>query len=873
MDSARQLCWQSAHPLGFAVQLKLTPELRQALVAARGTGEAVSLRFRGEPAKEAVLSIGSTEHVFRTDQAGLMEVVEVSTRAKGATSIASIKHRLTLQRTPPGGLPSSLAASSLGAGAAPRQRGPSAPGNVPIGMPARSASAADAGARPTPPPAAAAASAGAAAAGNGRGGGMAPPAVSAPTAAAKKLGELPRPRSAQQLSTAPAANGTGRPAAPGARPPRQTPTPPPPELGSTAADGSAAAAAPAGARTANGSGGGSGGSGGGGGSSPVGQAGGGGGGGGGGSGGGAAELPRAAVQAARQGNLVLVIAALLRDQPLTASSLTARIDAIYRAAGAKPEAREYVRRVLDDSCTMTNNRMKLKPEILAREARALDDLLCNASPTTDVPSDRGRSAGARAGAAGGAGSKRYASCSPDPRLSPDQDGAGGGGGGGGGGGVRAWEDNASAGDDSPDGGAPAAPSARPAAAVTAAAGTAAKQGVKRPRAGGPSAGTAAGAGAAAPPRPGQKPGQRPGQAGGRGGGAAAAGKAAVRYDLFDDLTDPPPVPAPPPSTQQNAGRAAAAKATAAAIAASRRMGVASGGPRGLKSHAPTPPATSPAAKAPAAAAAQPKTAAVKPKTSPPRPVPPPAAAVMNGGAPGRVPNGKLGSRAAAPPGGGTAPAAAAAAAAAAPAAAVASPAVMPPATSPPGPTSAGGPVRTASEELGGAPSESAMDTEGGGRGTSTALTATVGGAASPDSETWNLDPEIQAYAEIDLIEDDKDAEWYRSYVDWKPDPRPAVQSLEEYEQYERQYRQEYDVYHRLNLKYNEVVREAEAHRAAVEAVAGAEERGKSVQALWRLGASKWKLLEAWKAARRNLHADLIQLRSRATEYISRQGAA
>lgn len=82
---------------------------------------------------------------------------------------------------------------------------------------------------------------------------------------------------------------------------------------------------------------------------------------------------------------------------------------------------------------------------------------------------------------------------------------------------------------------------------------------------------------------------------------------------------------------------------------------------------------------------------------------------------------------------------------------------------------------------------------------------------------------------------------------------------------------------RLNQKYSEVVREAESYRAAVEAAApGSEQRRRSLAALWRLGAGKWRLLEAWKAARRNLHADLGDLRARVAEYAARaerQGGA
>ncbi len=71
----------------------------------------------------------------------------------------------------------------------------------------------------------------------------------------------------------------------------------------------------------------------------------------------------------------------------------------------------------------------------------------------------------------------------------------------------------------------------------------------------------------------------------------------------------------------------------------------------------------------------------------------------------------------------------------------------------------------------------------------------------------------------------------------------CVQSTAQYEQYEREYRTKYEVYHRLNQRYNEVVRQAMALRAAVDEAAGPEERRRRIHALWQLGANKWKLLE------------------------------
>ncbi|PNH08641.1 hypothetical protein TSOC_004791 [Tetrabaena socialis] len=91
-------CYQNSQPLGFAVQLRLTPELKQALINAQASGEAVSLRFREEPLREAVLAVAGQEYCFTTaPQAGQVEVVELAPRSRGATSIAGIKHRLTLQ--------------------------------------------------------------------------------------------------------------------------------------------------------------------------------------------------------------------------------------------------------------------------------------------------------------------------------------------------------------------------------------------------------------------------------------------------------------------------------------------------------------------------------------------------------------------------------------------------------------------------------------------------------------------------------------------------------------------------------------------------------------------------------------------------------
>jgi hypothetical protein len=49
--------------------------------------------------------------------------------------------------------------------------------------------------------------------------------------------------------------------------------------------------------------------------------------------------------------------------------------------------------------------------------------------------------------------------------------------------------------------------------------------------------------------------------------------------------------------------------------------------------------------------------------------------------------------------------------------------------------------------------------------------------------------------------------------------------------------------HRLGLRYNEVLREALAGKEAVDGAADPEERRRCLQELWRLGATKWRLLE------------------------------
>ncbi|KXZ53992.1 hypothetical protein GPECTOR_5g104 [Gonium pectorale] len=109
------LCFQARNPLPFAVQLRLTPELKQALINARAVGEPVSLRFREEPQREAVMSIGNTEYVFSSaPAAGQLEVLELAPKARGATAVAAIRQRLTLQRAAdsdarPRGLAGSLA--------------------------------------------------------------------------------------------------------------------------------------------------------------------------------------------------------------------------------------------------------------------------------------------------------------------------------------------------------------------------------------------------------------------------------------------------------------------------------------------------------------------------------------------------------------------------------------------------------------------------------------------------------------------------------------------------------------------------------------------------------------------------------------------
>lgn len=156
--SSRPFCFQTHSPLGFAVQLKLTPELKQALIEAQANGKPLALRFREEPHKEvslatsacarpealcdpgcftntvsqagsaswrvrcaprapnatpppteahllpspphtqAVLCVGTTEYLFGTTPTSQQqEVMEMTPRSKGACAVASVKQRLTLQ--------------------------------------------------------------------------------------------------------------------------------------------------------------------------------------------------------------------------------------------------------------------------------------------------------------------------------------------------------------------------------------------------------------------------------------------------------------------------------------------------------------------------------------------------------------------------------------------------------------------------------------------------------------------------------------------------------------------------------------------------------------------------------------------------------
>ncbi|GLI62794.1 hypothetical protein VaNZ11_005542 [Volvox africanus] len=873
-------CYQNGNPLGFAVQLRLTPELKQALISARASGEPFSLRFRDEPHREAVLTVAGQEYFFSTaQQAGQVEVVEMHPGSKLASSVSSVKQRLTIQRpldadTRPRGL-------GLGAPLAEDRRKRSAvllDGNQRGGgVHPRVTTTTEILTRPAAPqqgslvggaPGLSGRFGGGVAALGGTGSSFRQTQGSAPAGPRAagvnnrpgempKSMELPKPRSQQPGGCALVKQGAPTKT-------RITPTPPRQDSGGS---GDGTVTGQLDVRPC------SGGSGGGGGSSPVGY-------GSGGApgavaaapGGGAAaaaattappppvELPRGAVLAARRGDLPLVVAALLREQPLTASSLQSRIDQAYRTAAAKLEAREYVKRVIDNCCSMSANRMNLRPDVLAREGPRLDELLSGTSPTTDAATERGRGTGAGKNGSmivQGAMAKRMASCSPDRRTSPDTHqspvlGPQGGG-------RSSTEDAAGTsvatgtvgGEDDDDGrsilqNGPARIALRQIPAAS-----------KRQRTSGPGS-----AGQPPPPPSQQRNGTGSGYGSGRGGGGGSSG--ALRgYDDFDDLADPVPVAsAPPPRetsagrpmSQQQAGRAAAAKAAAAAAAAAaakpQKVVAAPGGPRGCPTHAqlansmaggsqasqpsrlpPAPPAPSKSKAALGSAVCADGGAAVSPSPLRRATEAPPAK-------PAPVVNGTAGTTRA----------------------------VTRRDSEDDGGDGSGG-VGSGSTGDG---SESRMDTDG--RGTTVAATATAV-TASPDLESA-MDMETQAYADLDLDldlqEDDKDAEWYRSYVDWNPEPHAAVQSTEQYAQYEREYRHKFDVYSRLNQKYNEVVREADAHRAAVEAARGSEEQSRCIRALWRLGATKWKLLEVWKQARRNLHADLGDLRDKVAEYVARQ---
>ncbi|EFJ51188.1 hypothetical protein VOLCADRAFT_88016 [Volvox carteri f. nagariensis] len=461
------------------------------------------------------------------------------------------------------------------------------------------------------------------------------------------------------------------------------------------------------------------------------------------------------------------------------------LDGNQRAGGAQPRtAAEGVTRPPPPPQTAaaasTFRVHQAIPDVLSREGPRLEELISGTSPTAaggGGGGERGRGGGARYGSAYGQGAaaKRMASCSPDPRTSPDSlnynynnqqhhpacqqqqqqqqsyhhhqhsspVGVGPNGGGGGGGRSSTEDAAATSGATGTFGGqqhAGRAAAAKAAAAAAAAAAAKPKKVVAAP--GGPRglpsyAQMASGGG---------------GGGGGTGGGGTGGGGAGGGQQVSQPLQHRPPAP---PKARP-----------ASAAAADSGGGTADGGAKGSPSHGRR-----------RAAAEGPPPAKV-------------SAAAM-----------QLLSRRGSEDGGGDG-----------------------------GGCSVGG------------GSESRMDTDG--RGTTAAGTTVTGVTASPDYESA-LDPEIQAYADpdLDLQEDDKDGEWYSPYVDWKPEPHAAVQSVEQYEQYEREYRSKFEVYHRLNQKYNDVVREADQCRAAV-----------------------------WKRARRNLHVDLGDLRERVAEYVARQGA-
>eukprot|EP00195_Chlamydomonas_chlamydogama_P017098 CAMPEP_0202897242 /NCGR_PEP_ID=MMETSP1392-20130828/6061_1 /ASSEMBLY_ACC=CAM_ASM_000868 /TAXON_ID=225041 /ORGANISM="Chlamydomonas chlamydogama, Strain SAG 11-48b" /LENGTH=407 /DNA_ID=CAMNT_0049582833 /DNA_START=172 /DNA_END=1392 /DNA_ORIENTATION=+ len=365
----------SAQP-AYAVHIRLTPELKAAIVQAQQAGHAVSLRFKqdGPFNQQAILTIGGQEFFFSSASENNCDVIQLpdsSDPQPECTAVGCIKQKLNMQRTLDDGLKSRVRASGMEAQMKARQRqavlvdqqavhggkkvtktktitraatppaaAPAAPTAAPQAAPA---------ARP-PPPAPAARP-------------PVPPASRPPARQElKKSLEPPKPNSmkpagAQRRPAAPpgaAGAAAAAPTPPAATPPLGTPHSTPPHAG-PAADVPAAAAAqlqqqavaPSAAPAAASQ------------QAPL-------------------EVPRSAVLAAARGDAQLCVVAIIWAQPtqsLSTPGLTRAIDQAYRQARQKPEAKEYLKRVIQAACDLVPpNRQRLKPEVLERELPKLEAL-------------------------------------------------------------------------------------------------------------------------------------------------------------------------------------------------------------------------------------------------------------------------------------------------------------------------------------------------------------------------------------------------------------------------------------------------------------------------------------------------------------------
>lgn len=142
----------------------------------------------------------------------------------------------------------------------------------------------------------------------------------------------------------------------------------------------------------------------------------------------------------------------------------------------------------------------------------------------------------------------------------------------------------------------------------------------------------------------------------------------------------------------------------------------------------------------------------------------------------------------------------------------------------------------------------------------------VDGGAGGDPD-HPLGPYIQAAPKG--IEDDADVELYRKYIRFVPPARGPVRSEAQYRQYEQDYTAQYEVYDRLNQKYNEVLRQADEYIACAEAATKEDDKRRWHEELWRHGARYWRLVRVWREVRGALHQDLTAIRGAVAAYVDR----